>query len=87
MTIKLPAEEQSSFHGFAISLMREFAHSIQAEAVAEGVSSWDNVLYPNYVLGGMPLYLMYESNVQKLQEITEKYDPRGVMKLTGGPHF
>ncbi|KAL5476649.1 hypothetical protein ACEPAI_2835 [Sanghuangporus weigelae] len=80
-------EEQSSFHDFAISSMKEFSLNIQVEAVAEGVSRWDDILYPNYALDGTPLELMYGSNVEKLQKVAAKYDPRGIMKLTGGPHF
>ncbi|KAL5512398.1 hypothetical protein ACEPAG_3390 [Sanghuangporus baumii] len=53
----------------------------------EMVVSSDDILYPNYALDGTPLELMYGSNVQTLREISAKYDPDGIMKLTGGPHF
>lgn len=80
-------EAQSAFYEFVVSSMKEFMHNIQAEAVAEGLSRWDDVVYPNHALADTPLELMYGSNVQQLREIAAKYDPDGIMKLTGGPHF
>ncbi|KAL5522235.1 hypothetical protein ACEPAF_2092 [Sanghuangporus sanghuang] len=80
-------DEQSGFHEIAVSSVKELSNLIQAEAVSLGVSRWDDILYPNYALDGAPLELMYGSNVQTLREIAAKYDPDGIMKLTGGPHF
>ncbi|KAL5500908.1 hypothetical protein ACEPAH_9295 [Sanghuangporus vaninii] len=80
-------EEQSGFNEMVVSSVKELSNLIQAEAVSLGVSRWDDILYPNYALDGTPLELMYGSNVQTLREITAKYDPDGIMKLAGGPHF
>ncbi|KAL5480274.1 hypothetical protein ACEPAI_1544 [Sanghuangporus weigelae] len=80
-------DEQSGFHEMVVSSVKELSNLIQAEAVSLGVSQWDDILYPNYALDGTPLKLMYGSNVQTLREIAAKYDPDGIMKLTGGPHF
>ncbi|OCB92283.1 FAD-binding domain-containing protein [Sanghuangporus baumii] len=80
-------DEQSGFHEMVVSSVKELSNLIQAEAVSLGVSRWDDILYPNYALDGTSLELMYGSNVQTLREIAAKYDPDGIMKLTGGPHF
>ena len=69
--------------------MHAFAHSIQSFAVSLGISAFNDTLYPNYALGDTPLELMYggRANVQKLRDIASKFDPRGVMRLCGGPKF
>ncbi|KAL5512399.1 hypothetical protein ACEPAG_3391 [Sanghuangporus baumii] len=87
MDPKLTKDEQSAFHAFVVSSLKEFSNIIQTEAVAVGVSRWDDILYPNYALDGTPLELMYGSNVEILHEIAAKYDPDGIMRLTGGPRF
>ncbi|KAL5500910.1 hypothetical protein ACEPAH_9297 [Sanghuangporus vaninii] len=87
MNPKLTKDEQLAFHAFVISSLKEFSSIIQTEAVAEGVSRWDDILYPNYALDGTPLELMYGSNVEMLREIAAKYDPDRIMRLTGGPRF
>ena len=53
----------------------------------EGQSRWDDILYPNYALTDTPLDLLYGSNVDRLQELARRYDPDGIMTLTGGVHF
>ncbi|KAL5500909.1 hypothetical protein ACEPAH_9296 [Sanghuangporus vaninii] len=87
MDPKLTKDEQSAFHTFVVSSVKEFSSIIQTEAVAEGVSRWDDILYPNYAIDGTPLELMYGSNVETLREIAAKYDPDRIMRLTGGPRF
>lgn len=67
--------------------MKEFCNNVQTVAVAEGVSSWDDILYSNYALGDTPLKLLFGSNLSSLKKIAKKYDPKGLMKLTGGFHF
>lgn len=81
------AEGQVAFHDQVDALTIEVARNIHAEAINRGVSHKDDILYPNYAIDGTPIELMYGSNVPKLRAIAAKYDPRGVMKLTGGPHF
>ncbi|KAL5512400.1 hypothetical protein ACEPAG_3392 [Sanghuangporus baumii] len=87
INLKLTKDEQSAFHTFVILSLKEFSNIIQTEAVAVGVSRWDDILYPNYALDGTPLELMYGSNVEILREIAAKYDPDRIMRLTGGPRF
>lgn len=68
--------------------LKQLTKSIQARAVTEGESRWDDVLYPNYALIDTPLELLYGSNVQRLRTLAERYDPTGLMSgLTGGFHF
>lgn len=70
-----------------MSSVKQLSNDIQAKAVNLGVSRWDDILYPNYALDGTPLELMYGTNVPILREIAAKYDPEGIMRLTGGFHF
>ncbi|TDL24028.1 FAD-binding domain-containing protein [Rickenella mellea] len=67
--------------------VKQLSHAVQATAVQEGQSRWDDLLYPNYAIAGTPLTLMYGSNVPRLNQIAKNVDPRGVMQLTGGPKF
>lgn len=53
----------------------------------EGLSAWDDILYPNYALADSPLELVYGENVPRLRKIAAKYDPYKVMTLTGGFKF
>ncbi|KAL5514287.1 hypothetical protein ACEPAG_2375 [Sanghuangporus baumii] len=68
---------------FALEV-RNLATLIQAKAVEEGQSLWDDILYDNYALTDSPLELIYGENVPKLREIAAKYDPEKIMTLTGG---
>ena len=67
--------------------MHSFAHTVQSKAVELGISRWDDILYPNYALGDTPLGLLYGENLGRLRRVKEKFDPRGVMKLSGGFQF
>lgn len=82
-----PIEQQQAFRDLAIGTMHSFSHAIQSIAVELGVSSFSDILYPNYALGDTPLKLMYGSNIEKLRKVAKKFDPRGVMRLCGGPKF
>lgn len=70
-----------------VAAVRELSTQVQARAVEEGQSRWDDLLYPNYALAGTPLELMYGENVGRLQELAKKVDPKGIMKLAGGFKF
>ncbi len=68
-----------------VTALKQFTHAIQASAVSQGQSRWDDVLYPNYALSDTPLPLLFGSdNVPRLQALAKKYDPQRVMRLTGG---
>ncbi|KAL5498616.1 hypothetical protein ACEPAH_1971 [Sanghuangporus vaninii] len=82
-----PLDAQQARHDYFVSELRNFAHLVQAKAVEEGVSRWDDILYPNYALVNTPLELMYGEMVPRLREIAAKYDPERVTTLTGGFHF
>ncbi|KAI0066966.1 FAD-binding domain-containing protein [Artomyces pyxidatus] len=66
--------------------LKALVHVVQAVAVAEGQSRWDDNLYSNYVLADTPVSKLFggEAAVQKLAAIRERVDPNGVMALTGG---
>ena len=78
---------KSARHASFAAELRNFTETVQAKAVQEGQSRWDDILYPNYALTDTPLELVYGSNVQRLQEIAAKFDPDDVMSLTGGFRF
>ncbi|EJD05533.1 FAD-binding domain-containing protein [Fomitiporia mediterranea MF3/22] len=78
---------QQARHAYFVEELKNFTHIIQAKAVEEGVSRWDDILYPNYALTDTPLELVYGENVPRLRALAEKYDPDRVMTLTGGFRF
>ncbi|KAL5476868.1 hypothetical protein ACEPAI_3054 [Sanghuangporus weigelae] len=82
-----PLDVQQARHDYFVSELKSFAHLIQAKAVDEGVSRWDDILYPNYALVDTPLEFVYGENVPRLREIAAKYDPERLMTLTGGFRF
>ena len=67
--------------------LKDFAGKIQAKAVLENVSRYDDIKYPNYALYDTPLELLYGDNLPRLKKIAEEYDPNKVMALTGGFRF
>ena len=58
--------------------------SVQEVAIKKGQSRADDVLYPNYALSGTPLELLYGENLPRLKQLSRKFDPQGLMTLTGG---
>ncbi|TDL24026.1 FAD-binding domain-containing protein [Rickenella mellea] len=67
--------------------IKQMSHAVQAKAVEEGQSRWDDLLYPNYASADTPLESMYGENLPRLHEIAKKVDPRSVMRLAGGFKF
>lgn len=82
-TYHLVEEQENRQAGF-VTVLKEFADKIQAKAVSEGVSAYDDIKYPNYALYDTPLKLLYGDNVPRLKEIAARFDPDRVMTLTGG---
>ena len=82
-----PTEEQIAREAGFVAALKDFAGKIQAKAVSENVSRYDDIRYPNYALYDTPLGLLYGGNVPRLKEIAEEYDPNKVMLLTGGFRF
>ncbi|KAH8116010.1 FAD-binding domain-containing protein [Phellopilus nigrolimitatus] len=80
----LPFAAQSTKHALFVSELKQLSYNIQARAVSEGVSRWDDILYPNYALADSPLELLYGSNLERCKALAAKYDPQRVMSLTGG---
>ncbi|KAL5521679.1 hypothetical protein ACEPAF_2427 [Sanghuangporus sanghuang] len=79
-----PLADKIALQSKFASEVRNLASLVQAKAVEEGQSLWDDILYDNYALTDSPLELVYGENVPKLREIAAKYDPEKVMMLTGG---
>jgi len=68
-------------------LLWKMSNAIQAFAVSQGESRWDDIHYPNYALGDTPVNLLFGSNVPRLRQIQRDVDPNRVMRLTGGFKF
>jgi len=64
--------------------LKNMTQSVQAVAIAQNQSRADDLLYPNYALADTPLELVYGQNIAQLRKLARKFDPQGVMKLTGG---
>lgn len=60
------------------------AQTLQAKAIAEGLSGANTVVYPNYAIFDTPLVKLYGANVERLQAIKKAVDPNNVMGLAGG---
>jgi hypothetical protein len=58
-----------------------------AAAIKDGQDLRGAAPYPNYALFGTPLEEMYGHHLGRLRKISRKYDPKGIMGLTGGWKF
>lgn len=67
-------------------VMQQSIDHLTEVAKAEGIYTTDPV-YPNYALSTYSGAQLYGSNAPVLKKIQEKYDPDGVMELTGGFSF
>ncbi|KAH8109499.1 FAD-binding domain-containing protein [Phellopilus nigrolimitatus] len=83
----LPLASQAARHASFASEIKQFSYTIQARAVLEGLSRWDDILYPNYALADTPLELLYGSNLERCKMLAARYDPEKIMSLAGGFHF
>ena len=64
--------------------IRTSAQTLEAQAIDEGVSDADAVVYANYAIFDTPLIDLYDTNLPRLQTIKEAVDPGNVMGLAGG---
>ncbi|EEB90720.1 hypothetical protein MPER_11036 [Moniliophthora perniciosa FA553] len=74
-----PADDE-----FCFAAIDEAQRAIQAKAVEEGQSLWDDILYNNYAPADTPLELLYGNNLERLRRIKKRVDPEDVMGLAGG---
>lgn len=65
----------------------ESTKTVVAAAIALGQDLSNAATYANYALFGVPVENIYGDHLPRLQEIKKKYDPFGVMNLTGGFKF
>jgi FAD/FMN-containing dehydrogenase len=79
--------EHDNLDSTFINAIREAASVISKQAISEGQTKADKILYPNYALSGTPLSDLYGDNVDRLKAIKRKYDPHNVMGLAGGFKF
>lgn len=63
----------------------DFADS--AAGSSQDVGPPDGILYPNYASSDQPSVLFFGRNMSVLEKIQQKYDPKGVTKLTTGFRF
>lgn len=64
--------------------IRSISNTVQAAAVKLRLSTQGAIIYNNYALFDTPLKLLYGNNVKRLDAIVRKYDPLGILQLTGG---
>lgn len=64
--------------------IKRSAATIAAAADSEGQDIGEAALYGNYAVEGTPVSRIYGSNLPRLQEGKERYDPENVMSLAGG---
>ncbi|CDO76775.1 hypothetical protein BN946_scf184978.g4 [Trametes cinnabarina] len=69
------------------SAARESAGQLTRVLSSEGQNVKDTALYGNYAIFGTPLERIYGSNLPRLRMLKAKYDPNGIMGLTGGWKF
>jgi hypothetical protein len=66
--------------------IKESTQTLLNAAVSEGqdIAGSKQIVYNNYALPDTPLQSLYGSNLPRLKQIKEQYDPHNVMGLTGG---
>jgi hypothetical protein len=70
-----------------VDTLRASTASLYTAGLKDG-QDWENgAPYVNYALFGTPLEKMYGDHLARLREISEEYDPDGVMGLAGGWKF
>ena len=80
----LEEEEKASPYNTFSAEMRNLTSAIQNQAISEGLSSPDDLLYSEHVLPDTPLELLYGGNLPCLRELAAKFDSDKIMTLTGG---
>lgn len=70
-----------------VNATKALTERVQARAVQQNQSLFDDIRYPNYCLADTPLVLLYGDHLPALNALAEYYDPTGVMKQTGGFKF
>ena len=68
-------------------ILWKLSNTIQAFAVSQGQSRWDDIHHPNLSLDDTPKELLFGSNIPRLQKIKQAVDPKNIMGLTGGFKF
>ncbi|PFH46586.1 hypothetical protein AMATHDRAFT_69520 [Amanita thiersii Skay4041] len=82
------AWKDKAFDDNIFKLIHESTTRIRESAINEGQSNIvDAPLYPNYAIFGTPLEKMYGDNVEVLEELKTRMDPKQVMNLCGGFKF
>ena len=83
-TNRILKEEKNSLYNELLIEARNLSTAIQTQAVSEGLSQWDDILYLNYAAPDTPLDLLYGENLPRLRDLAAQFDPEKVMTLTVG---
>lgn len=64
--------------------MKNTLDALRKVAESEKVTSDDAPVYLNTTLEDTPVEKIYQKNLEHLKLMRERYDPNGIMSLTGG---
>ena len=77
--------ENSTHDADFLAGITETAARLRSLVVHEQGAVYENSpRYDNYAIYGTPLASIYGENLPVLEKLKKKYDPKGVMNLTGG---
>jgi hypothetical protein len=77
----IAAASDDTFHDAIYASAEQLKSIVVQDSGAEYNSA---PLYSNYAIYNTPVELLYKENIPTLKALAQKYDPQGVMKLTGG---
>lgn len=69
---------------FWLEKMRNTLEALRKVAESEKVTSDDAPVYLNTTLEDTPVEKIYQKNLEHLKLMRGRYDPKGIMSLTGG---
>ena len=80
--------ENSTYDADFLAGITETAARLKSLVVSEQGALYENSpRYDNYAIYNTPLADIYGENLPVLEKLKKKYDPKGVMDLTGGWKF
>ena len=80
--------EDAAYDADFLAAITESTARVRSLVVNEQGALYENSpRYDNYAIYTTPLTSIYGDNLPALEKLKEKYDPKGVMNLTGGWKF
>ena len=87
MGISFGWEDPAYDADYLIAITESAARLRSLVANEQGALYENSPRYSNYAIYDTPLTSIYGENLPVLRELKDKYDPKGVMNLTGGWRF